>query len=100
NTRSHTTSGRSLKRRYTVWKPRFDIPTKYVFGNASATRSRPPCGFRTKPISRERTSACFMATEIVRESELKRRRWRLPWIYLVYHVRERREDRGNLGDQE
>jgi hypothetical protein len=28
-------------------------------------------------------------TKIVRESELRRRRSRVPWIYLVYHVRER-----------
>jgi hypothetical protein len=26
---------------------------------------------------------------IVRESEFRRRRSRVPWIYLVYHVRER-----------
>ena len=25
---------------------------------------------------------------VVRERELKRRRSRVPWIYLVYHVRE------------
>src|SRR5262249_938839 len=47
---------RSLNSRYTVWKPRLDIPTKYVLGNASATRSRPPCGLRTKPTSFESAS--------------------------------------------
>ena len=44
NTRSHTMSSCALNRRYTVWKPRFDIPTQYVLGNARATRSRLPCG--------------------------------------------------------
>ena len=37
-----------------TWNPRFDIPTQYVLGKASAMRKRSPCGFFVKPTSFEK----------------------------------------------
>src|SRR5262245_48159962 len=103
NTRSHTIPSSALNSEYTVWNPRLDIPTKYVFGKARATRSRPPCGLVMKPTSfvrrsraRSRCDQDFCGMErretepelersLARELRLVRRRSRLPWVYSVYH---------------
>src|SRR5215208_4802284 len=70
-------------------------------------RSLPPCGLRTYPTSFDRSSnarsrccQCFIrycdvtvlaepgnGTTVVRELRLRRRRSRVPWVYVVYQLR-------------